>query len=210
MGLNSNPFALLTSASMSSNSWIVLEFWSLLSTPRQQMLANRLDPQTEDEGRRRGLSVVSQSSSSSFFEFYKRYVYIVLSSPAVSGVQIDTGLIAVLFLQQWAADLLSGWNAEKPIEQAGGWADGPPTGAGSSWTGLKLLAHEGELYVQAKSRDSRQQRAGDAQAPAQKTLESALRINSLLKQLKLELPDQPPPKITASGQLAKGTLLRSK
>ena len=35
-------------------------------------------------------------------------------------------------------------------------------------------------------------------------------LQLLLKQLKLELPDQPPPKITASGQLAKGTLLRSK
>src|SRR6202162_1426716 len=30
--------------------------------------------------------------------FYKRYVHIVLSSPAVSGVCIDTGLIAVLYL----------------------------------------------------------------------------------------------------------------
>src|SRR5208283_2088063 len=30
--------------------------------------------------------------------FYKRYVYIVLSSLAVSGVCIDTGLIAVLYL----------------------------------------------------------------------------------------------------------------
>jgi hypothetical protein len=28
-------------------------------------------------------------------------------------------------------------------------------------------------------------------------------LQLLLKQLKLELPDQPPPKITASGQLAK-------
>jgi hypothetical protein len=30
-----------------------------------------------------------------------------------------------------------------------------------------------------------------------------LNLQLLLKQLKLELPDQPPPKITASGQLAK-------
>ena len=41
---------------------------------------------------------------------------------------------------------------------------------------VKLLAHEGELYVQAQSRDRGQQRAGDAPAPPQKTLESALRI----------------------------------
>ncbi len=39
---------------------------------------------------------------------------------------------------------------------------------------VKLLAHEGELYVQAQSQDRVSKRAGHAQAPPAKTLEPAL------------------------------------